>query len=80
MIDQAHGSCLNQQSDHVWTNILTKDTTKYLESDCDPQLLIYVPFKQNVKINSICFVAPSDGKVLLIPVLKTTIFNLALLS
>jgi len=61
VIDQSHGTCLNQQSDHIWTNILTKDA-KYLESDCDPQLLIYIPFKQNVKINSICFVAPNDGK------------------
>jgi len=61
-IDQAHGTCLNQLSDHPWTNILNKEQAQYLESDCDPQLLIYIPFRQNVKINSVCFVSPDNGQ------------------
>jgi len=60
-VDHGHGTCLNEKHDHPWTNLLTKDSSKFLESDCDPQLLIYVPFRQNVKLHSICFVAPEDG-------------------
>jgi len=61
-IDKAHAICLNQQNEHSWENILSSDLNKYLESDCDEQLLIYIPFRQVVKIHSLCFTAPDDGR------------------
>jgi thioredoxin len=60
-VDRKQASCLNQNSSHTWDNILS-NTSSYLESDSDPQLLIYLPFSQPVKIHSLCFQAPSNGK------------------
>jgi len=62
LVDKNQGQCLNQSTDHPWTNTLTRDSSKYLESDCDPQLLLYIPFNQPVKIHSINVVAPTDGR------------------
>eukprot|EP01087_Luapelamoeba_hula_P011828 TRINITY_DN3267_c0_g1_i1.p1 TRINITY_DN3267_c0_g1~~TRINITY_DN3267_c0_g1_i1.p1 ORF type:complete len:308 (-),score=56.13 TRINITY_DN3267_c0_g1_i1:34-927(-) len=60
-VDVSHVTCLNQSSDHPVQNAFSRDS-KYLESDCDEQLLIYVPFKQPIKLHSLGFVAPADGK------------------
>eukprot|EP01089_Gocevia_fonbrunei_P014825 TRINITY_DN4164_c0_g1_i1.p1 TRINITY_DN4164_c0_g1~~TRINITY_DN4164_c0_g1_i1.p1 ORF type:complete len:299 (-),score=63.38 TRINITY_DN4164_c0_g1_i1:70-966(-) len=62
LVDKKQGQCLNQSSDHTWINTLTKDSSKYLESDCDEQLLLYIPFTQPVKLHSLNIVAPSDGR------------------
>jgi len=61
LVDRKHGTCLNENKEHTWENLLS-GSNSYLESDSDQQLLIYVPFNQPVKIHSLCFQAPSDGK------------------
>ena len=33
----------------------------YLESDCDEQLLLTIPFNSNVKIHSLRIKCPTDG-------------------
>lgn len=60
-VDKVQGECLNQSADHKWNNIFQKDDS-YLESDTDEQLLIYIPFMQPIKIHSLCFQAPTDGR------------------
>jgi len=60
-VDKAQGECLNQSADHKWHNIFQKDDS-CLESDTDEQLLIYIPFTQPIKIHSLCFQAPTDGR------------------
>eukprot|EP00053_Salpingoeca_punica_P006491 m.61339 g.61339 ORF g.61339 m.61339 type:complete len:291 (-) comp13715_c0_seq1:374-1246(-) len=52
--------CLNQNSDHGVANVF-EDNDKYLESDCDAQLIISLAFNQPVKLHSIKFVA-ADGE------------------
>jgi len=58
-IDKQHAACLNENKDHPWQNVLTT-TSDYLESDCDEQLLLYIPFNQAVKLHSINVEAKSD--------------------
>ncbi|KAL6073500.1 Thioredoxin-like protein 1 [Balamuthia mandrillaris] len=60
-VDRSQATCLNASEEHPWQHILTKEET-YLESDCDEQLLVYLPFKQPLKIHSLNFVAPTDGR------------------
>lgn len=52
--------CLNESTAHTKAALFTDDGS-YLESDCDEQLLITIPFNQNVKIHSVRIKAPSDG-------------------
>lgn len=52
--------CLNESAAHTKAALFTDDGS-YLESDCDEQLLITIPFNQNVKIHSVRIKAPSDG-------------------
>ncbi|QDZ17705.1 galactose-binding domain-containing protein [Chloropicon primus] len=53
---------LNQSSGHPWVNAVKKgyrdDPGLYLESDCDEQLLIYLPFTQQVKLHSLLIQGP----------------------
>jgi thioredoxin len=60
-VDKTQATCLNQSTEHTLQNVFVKGTG-YLESDCDEQLLLYVPFRQPIKLHSICFVAPDDGR------------------
>jgi len=60
-VDKAQGECLNQSTEHKWDNIFKKDDS-FLESDTDEQLLLYIPFNQPIKIHSLCFQAPDDGR------------------
>lgn len=52
--------CLNEDSSHPVSNILNADTTNYLRSDVDPQLLISVPFQSPVKLSGIKFTYRDD--------------------
>jgi len=54
-------NCLNESDDHVFLNAFKKDAS-YLESDCDEQLILTISFNQPVKVHSLKFEAPSDGK------------------
>ncbi|KAJ3376349.1 Thioredoxin-like protein 1, partial [Lobulomyces angularis] len=49
--------CLNQKTGNDVQNVFKNDNT-FLESDCDEQLIISIPFNQAVKVHSIKFVAP----------------------
>lgn len=51
-------SCLNQDDSSTVANIF-KDNSAYLESDCDEQLLIVIPFTCPVKLHSISLRASS---------------------
>lgn len=53
--------CLNQSRHHTITGLLD-DNELFLESDADEQLIISVSFNQPVKIHSLNFVAPLDGR------------------
>jgi len=65
-IDILHVGCLNQHPQHPMSDLFQKPKGKflgskkelYLESDVDEQLLIFIPFKANVKIHSILICSP----------------------
>ena len=55
--------CLNQLDDHTLADCLGSDLgsdDKYLESECDEQLIISLAFRQPVKIHSLKFKGPAD--------------------
>ena len=60
LIDHNQSECLNESDDNPFKNCL-KPNEKYLESDCDPQLIIVLSFSQSVKIHTLQVVAPTDG-------------------
>ena len=61
LIDHSGSECLNESDDHPFTNCL-KTNAKYLESDCDPQLIIVLAFVQSVKLHTMQIIAPTDGE------------------
>lgn len=73
LIDWSSVEVLNESSAKPWANAVKKgyrdDPGLYLESDCDEQLLLYVPFTQQVKLHSLVLqgperaFAPSSAKV-----------------
>lgn len=57
-IDTERVECLNEVSDESAKEIFKswedrKDLNKFVESDCDPELLINIPFTGNVKLKAI---------------------------
>lgn len=52
--------CLNESDDHPMVNCLTS-SAKFLESDCDEQLILSITFNQVVKIHSLKFKAPEGN-------------------
>jgi len=51
--------CLNESNSHSLKNMLeSKNSDRYLESDCDEQLIINIPFNQPVKLHSIKICGP----------------------
>ncbi|GFY74805.1 thioredoxin-like protein 1 [Trichonephila inaurata madagascariensis] len=52
--------CLNDSDDHPFANSLTSDA-RYLESDCDEQLIMSYGFNQAVKLHSLKISAPEDN-------------------
>lgn len=61
-INLASVDCLNQDTSNPVSNLFVNDDTKYLASDADEQLLIFIPFKNKVDIKSITFHSKGDGK------------------
>ncbi|XP_019428607.1 PREDICTED: PITH domain-containing protein At3g04780-like [Lupinus angustifolius] len=63
-IDWSSVECLNQSSTHSFPNALKQgyreDDGLHLESDADEQFLLYIPFTQVIKLNSIVIVGPED--------------------
>uniref|UniRef100_A0A061S3X8 Pith domain-containing protein n=1 Tax=Tetraselmis sp. GSL018 TaxID=582737 RepID=A0A061S3X8_9CHLO len=63
-IDWSSVECLNQQPGKELSNALKQGYREndelYLESDTDEQLLIYIPFNQNVKLSKI-MIKGSEG-------------------
>lgn len=50
-VDMKNVECLNQVQDHGIRGVFQAASgTAYVESDCDEQLMITVPFTQNVKV------------------------------
>ena len=54
--------CLNESDDHPVAGAFAKETDAFLESDCDEQLIITIPFTQPVKIHSIRIASVADGE------------------
>lgn len=61
LIELHQVACLNQSKNHTARNIF-EDSDQFLESDCDEQLLIYIPFQQPVKLQSLTISSPDVGK------------------
>eukprot|EP00244_Chara_vulgaris_P010290 TRINITY_DN4679_c0_g1_i4.p1 TRINITY_DN4679_c0_g1~~TRINITY_DN4679_c0_g1_i4.p1 ORF type:complete len:169 (-),score=39.44 TRINITY_DN4679_c0_g1_i4:502-1008(-) len=63
-IDFTSVECLNESPSHTVENALKQGYREaddvYLESDADEQLLIYIPFKQIVKLSAIVFKGPPE--------------------
>ncbi|XP_038076953.1 thioredoxin-like protein 1 [Patiria miniata] len=57
LIDKSSIECLNQCNDHDIEACLTNDD-RYMESDCDEQLIINIGFIQNVKVHSLKITGP----------------------
>jgi hypothetical protein len=53
-------NCLNESDDNTHKNIF-EDDNKYLESDCDEQLMLNITFNQPVKVHSLKIRGPADG-------------------
>lgn len=53
--------CLNESDDNTHANAF-ETNAKYLESDCDEQLIISLTFTQAVKVHSMKIKAPNDGR------------------
>ncbi|KAH8088995.1 PITH domain-containing protein [Filobasidium floriforme] len=67
-VHTAQLTCLNESADHGIKSIVGsgagKKGSSYLESESDPELLVYLPFNQPVKIKSISFfsgISPPQG-------------------
>jgi len=60
-VDVTNVECLNEKP---MENIVQmfRSSTGLLQSDTDEQLLMNIPFRQAVKVHSIVFVAPNDGR------------------
>lgn len=64
LVDFSGVECLNA-AEGSWANVLKagyrEDEGLYLESDCDEQVLLSIPFNQVVKLRSLELRAPGDG-------------------
>lgn len=54
-------SCLNESEDHPLKGAFEDNDALFLESDCDPELLMSFTFSQMVKLHSIKVKGPTDG-------------------
>jgi len=52
--------CLNQNSDHPYTNALYSAGDSYLESDCDEQMILSLEFTAPVKVHSLRLHGPPE--------------------
>eukprot|EP01061_Rhynchopus_euleeides_P011579 TRINITY_DN21134_c0_g1_i1.p1 TRINITY_DN21134_c0_g1~~TRINITY_DN21134_c0_g1_i1.p1 ORF type:complete len:195 (+),score=49.02 TRINITY_DN21134_c0_g1_i1:69-587(+) len=66
-IERPNVECLNESPEHTVANIFGSGDgagagSSFLESDTDEELLVNVPFRQQVKVHSMEFTAPNDGR------------------
>ncbi|PAA79937.1 hypothetical protein BOX15_Mlig030178g2, partial [Macrostomum lignano] len=65
LISMAETECLNESDAHPLKSIMSApgagDSSAYLESDADEQLVIFITFSQSVKIHSLRLVAPYEN-------------------
>ncbi len=54
-VSVAQVECLNEDNAYSVRNLFSEDGSEFLRSDCDPQLLISIPFNSPVKLNGVCF-------------------------
>ena len=54
--------CLNENPNQPHANLFQGDERLVLRSDTDEQLILHIEFQEAVKLHSINFVAPHDGK------------------
>lgn len=59
-VNMSQLTCLNESDDHTVKYIFEENSDLYLESDCDPELLVSIEFNQNVKLHSLKLTAPQD--------------------
>ncbi|KAA0193147.1 Thioredoxin-like protein [Hyalella azteca] len=61
MINKSGCECLNQNSDHPYTNaVFSSSDDTYLESDADEQLILSLEYSQHVKVHSLRIKGPAD--------------------
>ena len=60
-MDKRQVECLNENDDHPIANALRRGDGTWLESDCDEQLIVTIPFMQPVKVHSLNIKARADG-------------------
>ena len=60
-MDKSQSFCLNEATAHPMSNLFVGDSTLFLESDADEQLLINISFRDTVNLEAISFVGPIDG-------------------
>nr|CAB3267399.1 thioredoxin-like protein 1 [Phallusia mammillata] len=53
--------CLNESDDHPFKYVFEENKDLYLESDCDPELLMSYTFNQVIRLHSIKLQGPSNG-------------------
>lgn len=62
-VDTKNVGCLNRnEAGPSVLDILKSKSDTPLESDCDEQLLLLIPFTQNVRLHSLLINAPDDGR------------------
>lgn len=62
LVEKSGSECLNEKDDHPFADCLTLGSKSYLESDCDEQLILALKFSQPIKLHTLIFRAPSDGR------------------
>lgn len=60
-INMSQLTCLNESDDHTVKYIFEENSDLYLESDCDPELLISIEFNQMIKLHSLNLTGPADA-------------------
>jgi len=59
-IIKAESECLNESDEHTFLHCLQGEENKYLESDCDEQMIMSISFNQAIKLHSLRIKAPED--------------------
>eukprot|EP00511_Aplanochytrium_stocchinoi_P007716 CAMPEP_0204845908 /NCGR_PEP_ID=MMETSP1347-20130617/1570_1 /ASSEMBLY_ACC=CAM_ASM_000690 /TAXON_ID=215587 /ORGANISM="Aplanochytrium stocchinoi, Strain GSBS06" /LENGTH=159 /DNA_ID=CAMNT_0051986219 /DNA_START=107 /DNA_END=586 /DNA_ORIENTATION=- len=59
-VDTKRAIALNQNEAHPVANLFIHGSQYELQSDADDQLVIFIPFKEKVRIQGIRFVAPAN--------------------
>lgn len=61
-VDTQQLSALNESTAHTVRDLFKRTGDKYLESDCDEQLLLHIPMSQTVKLRALRFTTADSDK------------------